>query len=109
AVTAPGFLAQVQARGEQLARGLAALSARHGLGAVHGRGLLRALALPPGLNAGLLADAARVPVRGDSLLVNPAQPQRLRLMPALTITEAEVETALGLLGQALAAVTQPAN
>ena len=109
AVTAPGFLAQVQARGEQLASGLAALSARHGLGAVHGRGLLRALALPPGLNAGLLADAARVPARGDGLLVNPAQPQRLRLMPALTISEAEVELALGLLGQALAAVTQPAN
>ena len=107
AVTAPGFLANVQAQGERLAAGLAALSVRHGLGAVHGRGLLRALALPPGLTAGLLADAARNPPVGDGLLVNPAQPQRLRLMPALNISAAEVDTGLALLDAALERVTVP--
>jgi acetylornithine/N-succinyldiaminopimelate aminotransferase len=109
AVTAPGFLGQVQQQGDRLARGLAALSARHGLGAVHGRGLLRALALPSGLGAGLVADAARTPPAGDGLLVNPAQPQRLRLMPALTISADEVDQALALLDAALERVTVPAG
>lgn len=120
-VTAPGFLAGVRAQGERLARGLAALSARHGLagtgagahaaggaGSVSGRGLLRALALPPGLASGLVADAARTPPSGDGLLVNPAQPQRLRLMPALTISPDEVDSALALLDAALERVTVPA-
>ena len=110
AVTAPGFMPGVLTRGEQLAHGLARLSARHGLGAVHGRGLLRALALPPGLSAGLLADAARQPAgpSGDALLVNPARPDRLRLMPALNISADEVDQALGLLDDALTRVSQPA-
>jgi len=111
-VTAPGFLDQVQAAGEQLAAGLARLAARHGLGgpgAVHGRGLLRALQLPPGLASGLLADAARAPAGGgDGLLVNPAQPQRLRLMPALNTRADEVEHGLALLDAALAEVAVPA-
>jgi len=120
AVTAPGFLDGVQAQGDRLARGLAALAQRHGLagapgaGRVSGRGLLRALALPPGLAAALVADAARLPAGGadsggDGLLVNPAQPQRLRLMPALNITAAEVDTALALLDAALVCVTMPAH
>jgi acetylornithine/N-succinyldiaminopimelate aminotransferase len=109
AVTAPGFLAAVQARGDQLAQGLATLSARHGLAGVQGRGLLRALCLPPTLASGLVADAARQPTAGDGLLVNPAQPQRLRLMPALNIGAGELDAALGLLDQALAAVTVPAH
>ena len=112
AVTAPGFLDQVQAAGEQLAAGLVRLAARHGLGgpgAVHGRGLLRALQLPPGLASGLLADAARAPAGGgDGLLVNPAQPQRLRLMPALNTRADEVEHGLALLDAALAEVAVPA-
>jgi len=108
AVTAPGFITNVQVQGERLAAGLAALSARHGLGAVHGRGLLRALALPLGLASGLVADAARVPPTGDGLLVNPAQPQRLRLMPALNISAAEVDAGLALLDAALERVTVPA-
>ena len=71
--------------------------------AVGGRGLLRALALPPGLSAGLLADAARQgQPGGDGLLVNPAQPQRLRLMPALNISADEVDHALRLPDAALA-------
>ena len=108
AVTAPGFLAGVQARGAQLAVGLQALSAQHGLGGVAGRGLLQALLLPAGWSAGAVADAARQPQGdahgGDGLLINPAQPQRLRLMPALTLSEAEADQALRLLDAALQAV-----
>lgn len=114
AVTAPGFLDGVQQQGERLAAGLATLAARHGLGgaapAVSGRGLLRALALPPGLSSGLLADAARQgQPGGDGLLVNPAQPQRLRLMPALNISADEVDQALDLLDASLQHVTAPAH
>ncbi|MEK8049033.1 aminotransferase class III-fold pyridoxal phosphate-dependent enzyme [Ideonella sp. DXS22W] len=107
AVSAPGFMQNVHNRGEQLAAGLARLSARHGLGGVHGRGLLRALALPPQLASGVVADAARTLPGDCGLLVNPAQPQRLRLMPALNITAAEVDTLLALLDRALAIATAP--
>ena len=109
AVTAPGFMDAVVARGQQLAEGLSALSARHGLDGVRGRGLLQALALPAGLSSGLLADAARQPEAGDALLVNPAQPRSLRLMPALNIPAAEVALALSLLDQTLQRVTAPAH
>ena len=105
-MTAPGFLESVQRQGERLAAGLAALALRHGLGqgasAVSGRGLLGALALPAGLSSTTLADAARQGQPGDGLLVNPAQPQRLRLMPALNISASEVDQALRLLDAALA-------
>ena len=107
AVTTPGFLAGVQQNGERLAAGLAALAVRHGLGpeasAVSGRGLLRALALPAGWSSNTLADAARLGRPGrDGLLVNPAQPQRLRFMPALNISASEVDQSLSLLDAALA-------
>jgi acetylornithine/N-succinyldiaminopimelate aminotransferase len=107
AVTAPGFLPEVAARGKQLAQGLRALSLRHGLDGVQGRGLLQALRLPVGLSSTLLADAARAPRAGDALLLNPAQPQRLRLMPALNISAGEVDTALQLLDAALAQLRWP--
>lgn len=107
AVTAPGFLADVAARGEQLAQGLRALSGRHALAGAQGRGLLQALCLPPGLSSTALADAARTPRGGDALLVNPAQPQRLRLMPALNISADEVAAALQLLGAALDRLRRP--
>lgn len=109
AVSAPGFLDNVKNTGDYLARSLAQVASRHGLGAVHGRGLLRAIALPAGLNATLVADAARVGRRGgDGLLINPAQPQRLRLMPALTISTSEIDHAMDLLDAALHQVFAPA-
>ena len=109
AVTAPGFMDAVVARGQQLAEGLSALSARHGLDGVPGRGLLQALALPAGLSSGLLADATRQPEAGDALRVNPAQPRSLRLMPAFNIPAAKVALALSLLDQTLQRVTAPAH
>ncbi len=109
-MTAPGFLDRAAERGEQLAAGLRRLSARHRLHGVHGRGLLRALALPDTLSAARVADAAREPAdpQTDGLLVNPARPQRLRLMPALNISADEVDHALRLLDAALARAGAPA-
>lgn len=107
-VAAPGFLDGVRARGEQLAIGLRKLSVRHGLAGVHGQGLLRALALPPMLASGRVADAARNLPGDTGLLVNPAQPQRLRLMPALNISGGEVDQLLQWLDEALQACTRPA-
>lgn len=112
-VAAPAFLAGVRERGQQLADGLAWLATRHGLGpasaAVHGRGLLRALALPPGLPSALLADAARALPGDCGLLVNPAQPGRLRLMPALNIAATEMDQALALLDRSLAQCLAPVH
>lgn len=72
-----------------------------------GRGLLQALLLPESWSANAVADAAHEPDgdygSGDGLLINPAQPQRLRLMPALTLSPAEVDQALQWLGAALQA------
>jgi acetylornithine/N-succinyldiaminopimelate aminotransferase len=105
-VARPSFLAAVQARGEQLAQGLAELSKRHGLGAVRGQGLLRALDVPDD-GAPAIVDALRQ--RADDkrpgLLVNAAQPGTLRFMPALNVGSGEVELALAMLDEVLAEVT----
>ena len=103
-VAAPSFLAAVQARGAQLKAGLQALSTRHKLGEVRGQGLLVALDVPGDL-APTLVDSLRD--RADSqrpgLLVNPARPGTLRLMPALNVGAGEVDLALAMLDEALSA------
>lgn len=97
----PEFLAQVRNLGQQLRRGLEALSAQHGLGEVRGAGLLWALELGRD-QAPALVGACRE--RG--LLLNAARPHCLRFMPRLNSTAEEIEQGLGILGAALAA--QPA-
>ncbi|MCE1225493.1 MAG: acetylornithine transaminase [Geobacteraceae bacterium] len=93
----PGFLEQVRERGAQLANGLRKLSTRRGLGEVRGNGLLLALALPAA-NGDAIAEAAR----DLGLLINAARPDTLRLMPALNVSEDEVELCLTLLDQVFA-------
>jgi acetylornithine/N-succinyldiaminopimelate aminotransferase len=91
-ITKPGFLAQVTRVGEHLADGLRGLSRRYGCGDVRGKGLLRALDLKR--DAGpQIVEAARA--RG--LLLNAPRPDSLRFMPALTVSEAEVDQMLGIL------------
>lgn len=85
-ITAPGFLPRVVAAGEHLADRLHALSRRHGGGEVRGRGLLRALEVPAGI-APRVAEQARE----QGLLVNAPRPDSLRFMPALTVTDAEID------------------
>lgn len=89
AIMAPGFLDAVTAKGERLADGLVQLSARHGLGEVRGRGLLRALDLGGDFAFELVRKA-----RESGLLINAPRPNLLRLMPALTVTPDEIDELL---------------
>jgi acetylornithine/N-succinyldiaminopimelate aminotransferase len=100
AVGEPGFLLAVQARGEQLAAGLARIGGRLGSPPVRGRGLLLALDLPGADQAVQVAEALRVRP-GTGVLVNAVRPHRLRLMPALNITADEVIEALDALAGAI--------
>ena len=105
AISAPGFMATVQARAQQLRDGLNAIAQRVGSPPVSGRGMLLALELPASHPAGALTDALRQRASDDGrapgLLVNPVRPQRLRFVPALNISAGEVDLALALLGEAL--------
>ena len=87
------LLANVAARGEELAAGLRELP---GVLEVRGRGLLLAAVVDG--DAGAVVDACRE--RG--LLALTAGADVLRLLPALVVTEAEVGEALGILADALA-------
>jgi acetylornithine aminotransferase len=87
------LLANVAARGVQLASGLERLSA---VREVRGRGLLVAAVLDR--DAGPVVDACRE----LGLLVLTAGTDVLRLLPPLVVTEAEVEDALTTIGGALA-------
>ena len=80
---APGFLEGVAARGAYLMKTLSALSARHDLGEVRGRGLLVALDLKRDI-APKVVDLAR----DDGLLLNAPRPNLLRFMPALNLSRA---------------------
>jgi acetylornithine/N-succinyldiaminopimelate aminotransferase len=99
AMLAPGFLDGVTRKGRQLGEGLGALSRKHGLGEVRGRGLLMALDL--GREAGAtVADHARA----NGLLLNSPRPDSLRFMPALTVSADEIERMLAGLDGALKSV-----
>jgi acetylornithine/N-succinyldiaminopimelate aminotransferase len=97
AVMQPGFLARVAQAGEHLANRLHALSRRHGCGEVRGRGLLRALDLTRDVAAQV---AARAMERG--VLLNAPRPDSLRFMPALTVSDAEIDHMADLLDGVLA-------
>lgn len=88
-LTKPGFLDQVERTGEYLRRGLETLSSRHDFGEVRGRGLLLALDLRRSLGPRLVELAFE---RG--LLLNAPRPDTLRFMPALTVSETEVDQML---------------
>jgi acetylornithine/N-succinyldiaminopimelate aminotransferase len=86
------LLANVAARGDQLAEGLRALA---GVRLVRGRGLLVGGLLDR--PAGAVVDACR----DRGLLVLTAGPDVLRLLPPLVVSEAEVDEALAILGEVL--------
>ena len=95
-MVAPGFLETVTARGAYLMKGLTALSARHGLGEVRGRGVLVALDLKRDIGS-KVADLAR----DDGLLLNSPRANLLRFMPALNLSEQEIDTMVEMLEKAL--------
>jgi acetylornithine/succinyldiaminopimelate/putrescine aminotransferase len=89
------LLANVVARGEQLRAGLVALPA---VTEVRGRGLMVAAALDR--EVGPVVDACRE--AGLIVLTAGPPPGVLRLLPPLVVGEAEVQEALGILGDVLA-------
>jgi acetylornithine/N-succinyldiaminopimelate aminotransferase len=92
AVNRPAFLAEVAAKGDYLTHRLLDLSARLGHGEVRGRGLLLALELR-GTDAGKVSRTAM----DRGLLVNAPRPDALRFMPALNVTQEEIDGMLALL------------
>jgi acetylornithine/N-succinyldiaminopimelate aminotransferase len=100
-VAHPDFLAAVNARAATLQGVLSRHAQRIG-GQVRAAGLLQALVLPTPV-AAQVADAAR-DLSPQGVLINPARPDVLRLMPALNISDDEIALADVLLGEALAKV-----
>ena len=84
-VSSPAFLKSAADAGLLLESELQKLSARHGLGAVRGRGLLLALDLKLPIGAAIVAQALEA-----GLLLNSPQPDALRFMPALNVSRAEI-------------------
>jgi acetylornithine/N-succinyldiaminopimelate aminotransferase len=95
-MVSPGFLETVTARGAYLMKGLTALSARKGLGEVRGRGLLVALDLKRDIGS-KVSDLAR----DNGLLLNSPRANLLRFMPALNLSQDEIDAMLGMLETAL--------
>ena len=101
------FLRNVRAKAERLAGGLRAVVRDHALVGERGVGLLRALMLP-GEHAGRVVEVARE-LEPHGLLLNAPRPHLLRLMPALTIEDDEIDEALALLRQALTRASYAAS
>jgi acetylornithine/N-succinyldiaminopimelate aminotransferase len=91
----PDLLARVVELGERLAAGLRELPA---VAVVRGRGLMIGVDLADGVSAPELARRALLEQR---LVVNATGPVTIRLEPPLIVTEAEIDEALGRLGELL--------
>jgi acetylornithine/N-succinyldiaminopimelate aminotransferase len=108
-ILAPGFLDGVAARGRYLSAGLRDLVAACGLSHERGWGLLRALDLGEDV-AGAVVAYARDSLEkhegweGQGLLLNAPRPHLLRFMPALDVSEAEIDRMLAGVRIALEAV-----
>jgi acetylornithine/N-succinyldiaminopimelate aminotransferase len=86
-------------RGNSLKRKLKALGKETGLTNIRGLGLLQAVDLPHDRGADVVAAAFD---RG--LLINAPKPTSLRFMPALTVTDKEIDEMLGILRDCLSVV-----
>jgi acetylornithine/N-succinyldiaminopimelate aminotransferase len=96
---ADGFLARVDAAGARLAAGLTRAAQRFGGAGPRGRGLLWAQALPKPVGPQLVEAAF-----ARKLLINSPRPELLRFMPALNVSDAEIDEMLALLDSVLADV-----
>ncbi len=92
------FLAGVRARSERLAGRLRALAAPRG-GSVRGRGMLQALRLGAPVSEAVVTEC-----RARGLLLNAPRPDVLRFMPALNVSEDDIDRMAEILGRVLAAV-----
>ncbi len=84
-----GFMESVQARGEYLKKRLLELSEKHGLKGERGCGLLRALILDDERGPAIVKAALEMNPQG--LLLNAPRPNLLRFMPALNVSEGEID------------------
>jgi len=104
-LTAPGFLATVQARAQQLSQGLMRLAQQWNMPGERGLGLLRALDLGRDDAAQIVARARDWPDQG--LLLNAPRPNLLRFMPALNVSADDMDAMLTRLNDVIAAVRTP--
>ncbi|MGB6242213.1 MAG: acetylornithine transaminase [Castellaniella sp.] len=101
-LAAPGFMESVNARARHLSDGLAALSAKWGMKGERGVGLLRALVMDRDDGPALVTAAReRTP---EGLLLNAPRGNLLRFMPALNVTDGEIDTMLAWLDELIAQV-----
>lgn len=100
AVTAPGFLDAVNARGDQLSQGLLALSRKWGMKGERGVGLLRALKMDR-TDGARIVETAR-DWNPEGLLLNSPRPDLLRFMPALNVSADEIDLMLARLDEVIA-------
>jgi acetylornithine/N-succinyldiaminopimelate aminotransferase len=99
-VLADGFLAQVNRVSEYFCQQLGVLAKRFGLGATRGKGLLLAM------NTGEISAPQIVALARDAgLLLNAPREDSLRFMPALNLTEKEVDDGIVILNDVLTALT----
>jgi len=99
---APGFLTRVQESGAYLQAGLLKISADYGMEGERGEGLLRALKLGRD-SANQIVEKARQ-LNPEGLLLNAVRPNLLRFMPALDVTNAEIDQMLTMLRQVLSSL-----
>jgi len=95
AIESDGLLQRVQEAGERLAQGVMKV-ADSAVSEVRGRGLLRAAALIDTPSADV--EAA---LRANGVLVNPVSPTAIRMAPALTITDADIDFAIEAWGRSV--------
>jgi acetylornithine/N-succinyldiaminopimelate aminotransferase len=88
----PEFLKTVTETGLFLEGELQRVSARHGLGAIRGRGLLLALDLKRPIAPAIVATALE-----GGLLLNAPRPDALRFMPALNVGREEISEMIAML------------
>lgn len=94
-LVAPGFLESVRERSEYLKQSLLELSAERGFEGERGEGLLRALLLGKDIGPQIVEKARDM--GPDGLLLNAARPNLLRFMPALNVTNAEIDQMMAML------------
>lgn len=95
AIESEGLLLRVQEAGERLAQGVMKV-ADSAVSEVRGRGLLRAAALIDSPSADV-----EVVLRANGVLANPVSPTAIRMAPALTITDADIDTAIEAWGRSV--------
>ena len=97
---APGFLDEVLKKGDYLRTGLLKLVTEFNLEGERGTGMLRALMLGRDIGPDLVERARDMQPQG--LLINAPRPNLLRFMPALNISNAEIDLMLDMLRSLLA-------